>query len=495
MSSDGNNYSLLHQFSDSRVNSLLSASDNNLYIGTSDSGKIYKYNGSEMSLLFNINEDFVYDMTEIDGNIYIATGNNGRIYKHNISSNNLEIIYNDVYEKILSIGIGRDYNSNSNTVYSGTQPGGKILRRILTKDLFVKSFESVYGECKRIKSIYNFEEDSSDLYACVDNILLKLINSSWSIVYVNQNEDKICDIEFFNGELFIITSEYIKTLQSNEDKYVYVKFIDFAGNETLLYTSDGKLKPRTELERLFDILTIEQQIGFSLNNRIIIVDKFGNIKKTIVGNRSYLSADRIDEEIGVYESEVFNGTNNLISWESISYSSIEPDNTYVEINIRAANTEREIYSKEWSEKIYSGIDISGISGKYIQFRATLKSKLRGISPVLNNVTIKSKSTFAVHYFTTNFPLNANLKSGIMTANTVTPVGTELVFGITTSTNTNWENYKIIEPNKLFVLEEEKRSPNLKIGIKFLSSSAEVPELHEFGMIFCTEDGKLIKLNI
>ena len=496
VSSDGDDYSLLTQLTDSYVYSLFSGSDDKLYIGTGTSGKFYSYNGSTITLLFDFNETGIYDICEFSGFIYMATGEKGRIYRYNMANGSVEIVFDDSDTRMLSIGVGKDYGSNSDTVYVGTNPNGKILRLISSRDFFVKSFESVYTNCYSIKQFSNSTDGSTnDLYACVDYRLLKLGNNSWSVVYIDADNDDIKDVALFNNEIFIISEGSIKALSLNVDKYVYIKFIDYAGNETVLYNDDGDLKPRTDTERLYDILTADDISGFSLKNRILVVDDNSYVTKTVVGNRPFLSAGKIDEETAVYVSEIFNGTNNLISWDTITYSGSIPTNTSITIQIRSSEIESAIDGEDWSDAISSGQSINGMSGQYIQFRAILSSTIRGITPVLNNVTITSKSTFAVHYFTTNFVLTSNLKSGILTANTVVPTGTEIIFGVTSSTSTDWNDYQVIEPNKVFYTDSENSESNIKVGVKFLSSTQDVAELHEFGIMFTTESGELIKLNL
>ena len=36
--------------------------------------------------------------------------------------------------------------------------------------------------------------------------------------------------------------------------------------------------------------------------------------------------------------------------------------------------------------------------------------------------------------------------------------------------------------------------NLRVGVRFLSTTEDVPELHEFALMIATEDGEMIKLN-
>ena len=54
---------------------------------------------------------------------------------------------------------------------------------------------------------------------------------------------------------------------------------------------------------------------------------------------------------------------------------------------------------------------------------------------------------------------------------------------------------MIEPNKQFFIDEDATGPNIKVGIRFLSSATEISEVDEFALIFATEDNKLIKLNL
>lgn len=496
VSSDGDNYAVLTQLSDPYVYSLMSGSDGRLYIGTGTSGKLYVYDGTNVTLLFDFNETAIYDMVEFSGFVYIATGEKGRIYRYNMANGATEIAFDDSDGKILSLGVGTDYNSNSDTVYAGTNPNGKVLRLVASRDLFVKSFESIYTNCYSIRRFSNSEDGSTnDLYACVDQRLLKLGANSWSVSYIDVDGDDIKDVAVFNNEVFVIAEGSIKALSLNIDKYVYVKFIDYAGNETVLFDANGDLKPRTDTERFYDILTADDVAGFSLKNRILVVDTSASVTKTIVGNRPFLSADRLDQETAVYTSEIFNGTNNLIAWDAVTYSGDVPTGTAIDIQIRSSEVESAIENEDWSDPLTSGQSINGLVGQYIQFKATLSSTVRGITPVLHNVTITSKSTFAVHYFTTNFALSSNLKSGIMTANTVIPTGTEIIFGVTSGTSTDWNDYQVVELNKVFYTDSENSGDNVKVGVKFLSTTSEVAELHEFGIMFTTESGELVKLNL
>ena len=52
-----------------------------------------------------------------------------------------------------------------------------------------------------------------------------------------------------------------------------------------------------------------------MENKIFELDELGNTVFTLRGSNSFFSADRVEEEKGVYTSEIFDGTNDLVKWE------------------------------------------------------------------------------------------------------------------------------------------------------------------------------------
>jgi hypothetical protein len=502
---DGVNFDLDYSFADPEVKSLLLGTDGNIYIGTGNQGRLYSRNQQgDVSLMFDLGDVVIHDMTEYAGYIYLATGETGRIYRLGVSTGVIEIIYDDNDTDILSINTSQDFNSDSLTVYAGTDPSGKIMRLIRSRRIFSKSFQSTFSSCRRFYSV----ENTGLTYACIDNTVFQFNKNNWKGIYID-SDNQVMDVQYFENQLYILTDKEIKFLNTSADKSVYIKFIDFAGNETVLFTDEGELKPQTKEvldengeiievpadEILWDSISSDELAGFSLQNRLIIYDETGSIIKSIVGETPYLTAGRVDEEKAVYTSEQFDGTNNLVSWDYIAFSASTPSDTEVIIQIRTFDRIDETDDSEWSEPVPSGLDISSLNGRFIQFRATLISRVRGITPILDNVTITAKTTFGVHYFTTNFVLPSNLQSGLLSANVVKPEATEIVFGIGTDSSTNWNNYQVIPTEKLFVIDDRHKGQNLRVGVRFLSSSSQVPELHEFALIFSTEDGELVKLNL
>jgi hypothetical protein len=133
----------------------------------------------------------------------------------------------------------------------------------------------------------------------------------------------------------------------------------------------------------------------------------------------------------------------------------------------------------------------------MQFKATLKCTTAGVSsPELQAVFIKLRTSQAVHYYTTNFTLPQELKRGILTYNGCKyPPMTDLVFGINAQDSTDFSDYQVIEPNKVFEALPEQQRKNLRIGIKLISDTTTVPVVDEFALLFSLANDAIIRLNL
>ena len=66
---------------------------------------------------------------------------------------------------------------------------------------------------------------------------------------------------------------------------------------------------------------------------------------TLDGDSRFFSADKIEEEKGEYISEVFDGTNDLVKWENISWQVTELFNTSVLMYIRTSTSSNDILTE------------------------------------------------------------------------------------------------------------------------------------------------------
>jgi len=250
-----------------------------------------------------------------------------------------------------------------------------------------------------------------------------------------------------------------------QDKNIYLQLLDRAGNTTALYNDDGTIK-----ESLTDSISISDLADFINENKIFEIDELGNTVFTLHGDNTFYSAKRIDEEIGIFESEIFNGSNDLVKWDNLSWEVTELNNTEVLIYIRTSTSQNDILLADWigpyTSSQASRLDISNFVGQFIQIKAELKSREKGISPLLHQIIIQTITTESIHFFTTNFVLPSNITKGILTSQKIVPVAADIVFGLNTTNSIDWEEYQEIDENRVFNINQTGQ--NLRVGIKLIS---------------------------
>lgn len=444
--------------------------DEVLYIGGGGGsyGALYSFDGISTKEVFKNISGAIYSLVESDRELYAATGLEGRIYKLDTKNNTQQII--DVNADRNAISIGKATVGGSNYIFAGFGSNGQIKRSKTPSSPFVHSFKTVPSPVSSIKNI------NGKLYAAIGNTLYVLDNV-WNAKYTHR--EIIRDIVGGeNEDVWFVSDSYIyKVGKIDNVKRVYLKLIDRAGNETNLFTNDSQTQLDTNL---FAEVNINDLASFINRNRILRVDQYGNAESIREGNDRFYSSDLVDEETGEYYSEFFNGTNNLVSWDKISWDAVIPDNTDITIQVRTGATKDEILDKEFVFSVDGkdlDADISFLSGQFIQFKVIMKSRIRGLSPSLRNVVIKSISSDSTHFFTTNFVLPSRVKSGIVTSTKLLPVAADIVFGINSNNSTDFAEYQIVDENRIFTTENGQIGNGMRVGIRFITpTKAEASSL-------------------
>ncbi|MCD6436240.1 MAG: hypothetical protein J7L15_07610, partial [Clostridiales bacterium] len=209
---------------------------------------------------------------------------------------------------------------------------------------------------------------------------------------------------------------------------------------------------------------------------------------------SYYSSNRINEENGIYESVIFDGTKDLVKWDILSWQATEVDDTTVSVYIRTGGAVAvddsdpapdSILNAKWGVPYRNteaaGVDLSNMSGQFIQFKIELSSKIKDVSPVFHRASIRVVTREAIHFFTTNFILPSAIKRGLLTSKKVVPLSADIVFGINTTNSIDWNSYQIVEENRIFNVGQV--GENLRVGIKFITpnrSSFDSVVFDEYG---------------
>lgn len=447
--------------------------DEVLYFGGGGGGhgSLYSFDGTATTEVFRNISGAIYSLVESDRELYAATGYEGRIYKLDPKNRTQQIVDVNADRNVLSIG--KATVNGQGYIFAGMSANGQIKRSKVPDSPFVHSFKTVPSAVHSIRNI------SDKLYAAIGNTVYSLDNV-WNAKYTH-NEQVRDVIGGLDNAVWFVSDSYIYKIGRAENvKRVYLKLIDRAGNETNLYTDDAQSVLN---ENLFDEISISDLASFINRNRVLKIDEFGNAVAIREGNDRFYSADIVEEESGEYFSEIFNGTNNLVAWDKISWDATIPDNTSITVYVKTAATKDELLDKTFEFSIDGkdqSSDISFLTGQFMQFKVVMKSRVRGLSPSLRNVIIKSISSDSTHFFTTNFVLPSRVKSGIVTSTKLLPVSADVVFGINTNNSTDFAEYQIIDENRIFTTDDSQVGSGLRVGVRLITptkaeASGLVPE--------------------
>jgi hypothetical protein len=437
-----------------------------LYIGTGPNGKIYSYDGTNIREVYSGLGTNIYSLSGYNTKLYASTGEQGRLYAWDPVTNVALISNIDTDSQlnaVLGIFVSKTSSDNTsssssvsgdNVIFLGTNNTSRITKSV-NKNPFITSFAAVTGHSVKFIKVFN-----GTIYAAIDRTLYYYQNSVWLAKksLTVPIEDVYVDV---NDNVWIITGTFIYFTKNDiTQKTIYLQLRDRAGNETE-GTSAG----------LNINVSINDLQSFTHVNRILEVDEYGTPIFNYDGDSTFYSAERITEEQGVYLSEIFNGTNDHVMWSEIYWDAVIPNGTDLTVSIRSAATKDALLAQSWTDYAKSesrGVDISSFSGQFIQFKLTLTSTIRGLSPSIYKVVITSVVRESVHYFTTNFIMPSRVTKGILTSTSVIPVSADIIFGVNTNDSTDFTDYQVIEPNKLFTLGGDQSGKNLRIGAKLIS---------------------------
>ncbi len=473
--------------------------DGTVFFGSSD-GKIYALIENVFQTKYQNIGTNIFGLDSFQNLLVAATGDLGRIYLINTETSDNFIIFDGTETNINDVHI-KDAGVVATPAEASLYASSGELTTIYRSDLdsldFIKSYTSFGKETRKVKSVddsvlKDIEEGGSSSgegitvpVAIIGTDLFKHTMPSWEFIY--RHEEEIFDFLQYesngvDGIWVISDSKVTKRTNILSKKTVFLKLKDKAGNVSALPDLTVEC-PTEEVEICCNYaysIDINDLKNFTNESRIIDVNEYGEITFTFdsPNDRNFYSADQIDQEVGIYDSEVFNGSNDLVSWKTITWESVEPSGTAVDVQIRTAKTEDDIEDEEWTPDLVKNsegfVSIEHISDQYLQFRVILTSQLRGISPTLSSVTLRNLTAQASHFFTTNFVLPSRPIKGLITANTFIPVTADIIFGIETKNTSDFGDYQIIEPNRLFTTEQGQFGANIKIGAKILSPG--VPQL-------------------
>jgi len=487
-----------------RFTSIATGLDGVVYFGDG-AGSIYSYKDGAIEETFTSIGNSVESIDIWNNFLIVGTSNQGRIYLIDTETEDNIVIFTGDESTISNIHI-KDASfsptAEQTSIYASSGDFTTIYRANLESFDFIKSFNSVNRDINKITSIDRdiLESDPpasgasiTQAVSSMGDSLFKHNEPDWE--FFHRHDEEIQDfMQYAPGTalegIYLISENKIdKWTNQLKDKTVYLRLRDKAGNVSAAPNTDNVCPDPNlsdEDRALAQCCTFAYSLkisdlkNFINESRIVDVTEYGDIIFTFDSptKHQFYSADEIDEEIGIYTSEVLNGSNELVSWKTITWISVEPTGTFVDVQVRSGATKSDTELAEWSADIVKGVDdlvsLEHITDQYLQFRVILKSQSRDLSPTLTSVTIRNLTTQASHFFTTNFIMPSRVIKGLLTTNTFIPVSADIVFGINTKNSIDFGDYQIIEPNRLFTSSQGQFGEDFRIGVKMLSPG--IPQL-------------------
>jgi len=311
-------------------------------------------------------------------------------------------------------------------------------------------------------------------------------------------------------------SRGIPLIEFANDEYITYMIKDVAKGGILFATSQGRVIGCQES-------VVNAYLTGDRNVYAEVKDGFGNVSDTAWTTFFYALYDRIakineqkevtkwkfevqpaailiDRITGVFLSPILSVKEDLDFWKQLIWRETKPANTEIIICIRTADSVDELKRLSWdycfiseaSDRAYGStgfiirdLNTYQIKGKYLQFKVTMTTDSHDVSPSILSLTITYSTKFATYFFTTKFALQnqSNVKSGLVTANMTEPQNTEIRFGIAGTNTADWNDYTVVDPNKLFSLNNFER---MKVGIKMIAYDDNIPEVAEFSLLTGSE---------
>jgi len=355
------------------VYALLARQNNEIYVGTSPNGKIYKIGkDKKVEEVTDFDEKIIWDMVEDrKGNIYCAVGNEGGVYQIKSPGETTNIFHSEDAH-IVSLCIAKN-----DSILAGSGDRG-ILYQIENRKVNVL-FDAPFEEIKGIA-----EDADGNIYFSASRGVRaqgdpprERIEPSFN----GETGDKKTPVKEKCALYRRSTNGVVEKIWSSKTEYIYSIYYDADSKSVIAGTGNGgriykidrdgnfSLLYESESAQVFKIKGNSSGITFITNNTAAIT----RIQENLNSKGTYLSK--------IFDLKVPSRFGHLY-WDA------EHDaGTQVQFFVRAGNSN--IPDKTWTEwsPPFTSPDNSlvGLQGyRYVQFKIILNSSNTGKSPYLNN---------------------------------------------------------------------------------------------------------------
>ena len=215
------------------------------------------------------------------------------------------------------------------------------------------------------------------------------------------------------------------------------------------------------------------QIYHHLYNKIAEVNADKEITLAESVSQAF-SASAFDNPYGVFTTPVLWGGEDFVQWGNIAWTATSLSALAINAYVRVGESTDALLSKEWSHFDESvnllaqySLDRFNQHGAYIQAKLVL-TPTNTISPIVTNFRLSYRTKHSVYFFTSKFSMikTSDAESVLITGTATEPAYTELKWGIATTNTSDWDDFTIVEMDKLSTIP---KTNNIKVGIKMVSN--------------------------
>ena len=364
--------SLLVDLPELEVQSLAVDKRGNIYAGTSPKAIIYKISPDGRETVFcDLPDCHVWCLIfGKKGNLYAGTGNEGRIYQITQAGKEA-VLYDSNQSHILCL-----IRDEDNNFYAGSEPDGVVYR--LTPE-------------GKVSVLYDAEESEIHTLALDKDGNLYAGTAGTSILPEEKKAQPQENIPKKMAQAKTVPNSLYRISPSNRisrlftSKHLILCIIpDMSGNVYVGTGNEGMMYRVSQDKKVKTVLKSDDlQILSMMWQKDKLYFAAGNM------GRIYTLTDSCSKE-GFFISTVHD-TFFMSQWGEICWNETLPDGTQIVLQSRSGNTEKP--DDTWSgwSADYSDADgekIKSPDGRFIQYRAHLKTKNLSVSPVLHDVTVR-----------------------------------------------------------------------------------------------------------
>jgi hypothetical protein len=499
-----------------------------LTLGASNFGRVYNYQNEEITTIYDTDKKSVSNIINLDIGVNLVSMENGLYITHCGKIEKEQVVVSEDEE---------DPNLGK-TVYIISPNGGENIVIGSTYEITWSSNRSINDSIKL--SLYNGDDEVVVINNNAPNNGLYLWETPISLtpggdykIYIewisasdepNENDKDFSDnsFSFTFSEVEQVENEPQKNdvglpdlsecrgipilFLNNEENITYMTKDPYGG--ILIATSMGRII--FTYESYFNsymsgnrIIYANVRSGYGASSEDSLKSFFYSLHKRLIKINSEKEIEQIrylenalavpsEEVSAIFISKILNAEDDFGFWKKIIWSEQKPEKSKITVCIRVGEDISDIQRKEWDicfnsienepSPIERELNNVNLRGKYAQIKVIMKAVSTNDSPSLLNVNLIYSSKKAQYFFTVKFALenSKNVNQGLLTGTISEPINTEVLFGYSDTNSSNWEDYKIIDPNSFFGINNIE---NIKVGIKMVSYDNSLPQVDEFSIIY------------